>query len=108
MRSRGGLLPWAAWTPKITFNRLEFAVEIARQAGKFTLQHFRSPNLAVERKRDGSPVTLADQGAEKLLRTQISSQFPVDAILGEEFGETAGTSGYQWILDPIDGTKAFI
>ncbi|TWU27326.1 histidinol-phosphatase [Bythopirellula polymerisocia] len=94
--------------PENTTKRLEFAVEIARLAGQTTLEHFRSPNLAVERKRDGSPVTLADQGAEKLLRSQISSQFPADAILGEEFGETEGTSGYQWILDPIDGTKAFI
>lgn len=91
-----------------TIKRLEFAVKIARQAGQFTLQHFRSRDLAVVRKGDGSPVTLADQGAEKLLREQISRQFPSDAILGEEFGETEGTSGFRWILDPIDGTKAFI
>lgn len=89
-------------------SRLEYAIEIARKAGDFTLQHYRKPGLAVERKGDGSPVTVADQGAEKLLRELISQQFSDDAIVGEEFGKTSGTSGYQWILDPIDGTKSFI
>jgi histidinol phosphatase-like enzyme (inositol monophosphatase family) len=89
-------------------SRLEFAVEIARKAGDFTLQYYRKPGLTVERKGDGSPVTVADQGAEKLLRELISQRFAEDAIVGEEFGKTTGTSGYQWILDPIDGTKSFI
>jgi histidinol-phosphatase len=89
-------------------NRLDFAVKIAREAGQFTLQHYRQPGLAVERKGDGSPVTVADQGAEKLLRQRIGEQFPADAIVGEEFGETPGTSGFQWVLDPIDGTKSFV
>jgi histidinol phosphatase-like enzyme (inositol monophosphatase family) len=53
-------------------------------------------------------VTIADQGAEKLLRQRITERFPTDSVVGEEFGETAGTSGFQWILDPIDGTKSFI
>lgn len=88
--------------------RLTHAVAIARQAGELTLQHFRTPGLAVERKGDGSPVTIADQGAEKLLRQLIAEEFPQDAIIGEEFGETPGTSGFQWILDPIDGTKSFV
>jgi histidinol phosphatase-like enzyme (inositol monophosphatase family) len=89
-------------------SRLDFAVKIAQEAGKFTLQHYRQPGLAIERKCDGSPVTIADQGAEKLLRQRIGEQFPIDAIVGEEFGETPGTSGFQWILDPIDGTKSFV
>jgi histidinol-phosphatase len=88
--------------------RLEFAVKIAREAGNFTLQYYRQPNLAVERKCDGSPVTAADQGAEKLLRMLIAERFTTDAILGEEFGESPGESGYQWVLDPIDGTKSFV
>jgi histidinol phosphatase-like enzyme (inositol monophosphatase family) len=89
-------------------SRLDFAVKIARDAGEFTLQHYRQPGLAIERKGDGSPVTIADQGAEKLLRQRIGERFPADAILGEEFGEAPGTSGFQWILDPIDGTKSFV
>jgi histidinol-phosphatase len=53
-------------------------------------------------------VTEADRGAEQLIRRRIAESFPHDAILGEEFGESPGTSGYRWILDPVDGTKSFI
>src|SRR5262245_8488069 len=88
--------------------RLRSAVSFARQAGDFTLTHFQTATLAVETKADASPVTVADRGAEQLLRTAIAAAFPNDAILGEEFGEQPGTSGYRWILDPIDGTKSFI
>ena len=91
-----------------TQSRLDLAVSAARAAGTATLQWFRQSALAVERKGDGSPVTAADRAAESLLREQISAQFPEDAILGEEFGEKPGTSSYQWVLDPIDGTKSFI
>lgn len=88
--------------------RLEWARQIALEAGELTLKYFRSSTLGVERKGDGSPVTVADRSAEELLRKRISEKFPEDAILGEEFPMTEGTSGYRWILDPIDGTKAFI
>jgi histidinol-phosphatase len=89
-------------------DRLNFATAIARQAGELTLQHYRTKGLAVERKGDGSPVTIADQWAEKLLRSLIAERFPDDEIVGEEFGTTPGTSDFQWILDPIDGTKSFV
>lgn len=88
--------------------RLHFAVEIAREAGEVTLRHFRRADLAVERKADSSPVTIADRSAEELLRQRIGEQFSQDAIIGEELGEHTGQSGFQWILDPIDGTKSFI
>ena len=88
--------------------RLQFAVEIAQEAGELTLRHFRQAGLAVERKSDQSPVTIADRSAEELLRKRIAERFSADGIIGEEFGEVAGESGYQWILDPIDGTKSFI
>jgi histidinol-phosphatase len=88
--------------------RLELAVEAARQAGKITLEFFRRPDLAVERKGDDSPVTAADRQAEKHLRKCIADAFPDDGIFGEEFPERPGTSGFRWILDPIDGTKSFI
>ncbi|MCS7304529.1 MAG: histidinol-phosphatase [Thermoguttaceae bacterium] len=89
-------------------SRLEYAVQFAREAGRLTLEYFRRRDLAVERKSDASPVTVADREAEQLLRQQISQQFPQDGILGEEFPERVGTSGFRWILDPIDGTKSFI
>jgi histidinol phosphatase-like enzyme (inositol monophosphatase family) len=88
--------------------RLQFAVEIAREAGDGTLRYFRRSDLAVERKADHSPVTIADRSAEELLRQRIGDRFPADAIIGEELGEQTGESGFQWILDPIDGTKSFI
>ncbi len=88
--------------------RLNLAVEAAREAGEITLKYFRREDLEVERKGDDSPVTAADRGAEEHLRKRIAEVFPDDGILGEEFPETAGTSGYRWILDPIDGTKSFI
>jgi histidinol-phosphatase len=87
--------------------RLALAVSMARAAGELTLAAFRSPELLVERKGDGSPVTAADRAAERLLRERIAAAFPADAVLGEEEGSTAGTSGYEWILDPIDGTESF-
>jgi histidinol phosphatase-like enzyme (inositol monophosphatase family) len=88
--------------------RLGSAVEFARAAGRLTLDYFRRHDLAVERKSDDSPVTAADRAAEQLLRKLILDKFPHDSILGEEFGSVDGTSGFQWVLDPIDGTKSFI
>lgn len=87
--------------------RFELAKTWATEAGQSTLDHFQK-GVAVERKDDASPVTIADRNAEQILRERISAEFPDDAILGEEFGEQAGKSGFRWILDPIDGTKSFI
>ena len=87
--------------------RYQFAREIASQAADFVRSHFRM-GVAVERKSDTSPVTIADRGAEELLRAAIQKAYPQDGIIGEEFGVTEGQSGYRWILDPIDGTKSFI
>ena len=88
--------------------RLDLANQIAIAAGKLTLKHFRNENLKVIRKGDGSPLTVADQEAETFLRAEIGKAFPDDGIVGEEFGVTEGKSGFNWILDPIDGTKSFI
>lgn len=83
------------------------AVELARMAGEATLRWFRTDALAVDRKADGTPVTQADREAERLIRSQLAVRHPDDGVLGEEEPETLGTSGRRWILDPIDGTKAF-
>ena len=86
---------------------LEFAVDLAHDAGEITLQYFRKkPETST--KSDGSYVTIADREAESYLRKRISERFPDDGILGEEEGELRGTSGRRWILDPIDGTFAFV
>jgi histidinol-phosphatase len=88
--------------------RLDWAVEIALEAGLLTLQHFRQADLQVERKADDSPVTIADREAEELMRLRIAQRFPADGLLGEELGSVEGRSGYLWVLDPIDGTKSFV
>src|SRR5215216_7276873 len=86
---------------------LDFAVMLARGAGDITLKYFRKqPETST--KSDGSYVTIADREAEAYLRKQISKRFPDDGILGEEDGEVEGRSGRRWILDPIDGTFAFV
>jgi histidinol phosphatase-like enzyme (inositol monophosphatase family) len=86
---------------------LDFAVGAAWQAGKITLEYFQSGTV-VERKADASPVTLADRRAEEKLRECIQQAFPTHGILGEEYGETPGSSTYRWILDPLDGTRSFV
>ena len=88
--------------------RLDFALGLYPAAAKFVMGHYESGSLAVEWKADQTPVTLADRGAEELLRKHLAARFPLDTILGEEFGETLGTSGFRWILDPVDGTKSFV
>lgn len=88
--------------------RLEAAVALARAAGDLTLQYFQTDSFEVERKGDNSPVTVADREAEQLLRREILARFPDDSIVGEEFDNHDGHSGFRWILDPIDGTKSFI
>lgn len=87
--------------------RYEAAMEAARQAGRLALRYFDS-DVTVEWKQDQSPVTVADREAEAFLRTTLLERFPGDGFLGEESGDTAGASGFRWIIDPIDGTRNFV
>jgi len=88
-------------------SRYEVAVSAARRAGRVALGYFDGSFL-VETKADQSPVTVADRESENLLRRILSEAFPDDGLLGEEYGNTPGHSGYRWILDPIDGTRNFV
>ena len=67
-------------------------------------------SIGVDNKADAGfdPVTEADRAAETAMRAVLARLRPDDAILGEEFGSQPGTTGLQWVLDPIDGTRAFI
>jgi histidinol-phosphatase len=87
--------------------RYELARVAARAAGEVAVGYFDG-SFTVEIKGDHSPVTVADREAEKLIRKMIADEFPGDGVLGEEFGESPSTSGYRWILDPIDGTRSFV
>lgn len=89
-------------------DRLEFAVAIAKEAGRSTLERFESADFEVLSKGDGTPVTEADRAAERLLRERIEARYPRDGIVGEEEESREGTSGFRWILDPIDGTRSFV
>ena len=86
---------------------LEVALEAAQRAEEIILPYFQS-NVASSNKQDGSPVTEADQKAERVIREVISVAFPDHGFLGEEYGVTLEGSEYIWIIDPIDGTKEFI
>lgn len=86
------------------------AVDLAEAARAAILPLFRSTNLAFENKADQGfdPVTHADKAAERAMRVILEAQRPEDGILGEEYGETFGSSGLTWVLDPIDGTRSFM
>ncbi len=87
---------------------LDDVVDLARVAGDATLAWFQRTDLDVVSKADGSPVTAADRAAERMIREALAERYPDDGILGEEEGTTGGTTGRRWIIDPIDGTKAFV
>ncbi len=87
--------------------RYDLAIDAAQHAGRLALGYFDT-NLDVEWKADNSPVTCADRGAENLLRTTLLGRFPQDGFLGEESGHVQGSSGFRWIIDPIDGTRSFV
>ena len=87
--------------------RYDLAIAVARQAGDFARGYYDS-SFAVEWKPDNSPVTIADKGAEEMIRREIKKHFPNDAFLGEESGSEPGTTGFRWIIDPIDGTRSFV
>jgi len=87
--------------------RYELAVETTQKAGQLALSHF-DRGIVIEWKQDNSPVTLADRAAEEYLRKTVLNTFPNDGFLGEEYGDHAGTSGFRWIVDPIDGTRNYV
>ena len=83
------------------------AEEVADAAGAVIRPLFRSA-LLVEAKGDASPVTEADRGAEQAIRAILSARFPDHGIWGEEFGADRPDAEWLWMLDPIDGTRAFV
>jgi len=88
--------------------RLDVAITIGLEAARGTLRPFYKGKPKIVTKADGTPVTEADRRAEQYLRRAIRKAFPKDGVLGEEYGETKGSSGFRWIVDPIDGTQSFV
>lgn len=90
---------------------LDTANRAADAARQRCLEHFRLADLREDNKRAGEgydPVTAADRAAEAAIRDVIAGSRPDDGVLGEEEAERTGTSGFTWVVDPIDGTRAFL
>jgi myo-inositol-1(or 4)-monophosphatase len=88
-------------------HELELALHMAREAGREVLKHYRS-DLVVETKRDQTPVTIADRNAEERVRAIAARETPEWGVVGEEFGTANPAHPRCWVVDPIDGTKAFV
>lgn len=86
---------------------MDFARKLAAISAAAIKPHFRN-GYAVDIKADDSPVTIADREGERVMRDLIMHTYPDHGILGEEFGHHQPDADYQWVLDPIDGTKSFI
>ena len=97
-------------TPQDAAEFEAFAVELAREAARVTLPFFRS-DIGHEDKggdRGFDPVTEADRQAEAAIRRMIAARYPDHGVIGEEYGEDRPDAEQVWVLDPIDGTRAFI
>jgi histidinol phosphatase-like enzyme (inositol monophosphatase family) len=100
----------AGLTPQEIAEALTFALQAVQGAGEIALRYFRQP-LHIDNKLEGNrfdPVTRADREIEASLRETLGRRFPGFGIIGEEAGVTVGTTDINWVIDPIDGTKAFI
>lgn len=89
---------------------LACAHSLADLAAPLTLQYFRTP-MSIDNKAsesDFDPVTAADRAAEEVMRQEISRRFASHGVIGEEFADTGIEARFRWVIDPIDGTRAFI
>ncbi|SFR34347.1 histidinol-phosphatase, inositol monophosphatase family [Yoonia tamlensis] len=95
---------------KLQAELIRVAHLLAQAARPETLRHFRAAGLVAQDKGAEAfdPVTIADRAAEEVMRNILARERPNDAILGEEYGATSGTTGLTWVLDPIDGTRGYI
>ncbi len=90
-------------------HRAARAERIVREAGKLALSFFHSPDaLRVERKGHQDFVSQADREVEMFIRDALDAAFPDDGIVGEEHDRVSGTTGWTWVIDPIDGTTNFV
>ena len=97
-------------TSQATWNDLTtFAQQLAAAAGEAILPHFRkNAPIDVKAHEHWDPVTEGDRAGERAIRSLIEKHYPSHGIIGEEYGTKQGSSGLTWILDPVDGTRAFI
>lgn len=84
------------------------AAHAAADVAAAVIRPFFRSTLAADTKDDRSPVTIADRSAEQAMRAVLSQRFPDHAIHGEEYGLDRAHARFRWVLDPIDGTRAFV
>lgn len=84
------------------------AAQAAADVAAAVIRPFYRAGVAADVKPDASPVTIADRSAEQAMRAVLSERFPEHGILGEEFGLDRPAARLRWVLDPLDGTRAFI
>ena len=85
------------------------AEEVAREAGAQLLEAFYGPAIRVQAKSSPTDlVSAADKAAQDLIGARLAAARPDDGFLGEEGGDSAGTSGLRWVVDPLDGTSNFL
>ncbi len=85
-----------------------FMNELVSLSADIISHYYKTRNFEVEQKANNTPVTLADKKAEEVMRKHIEKHYPDHGIIGEEYGSTKPDAEYVWVLDPIDGTIAFI
>ncbi|QKV17622.1 inositol monophosphatase family protein [Oricola thermophila] len=89
--------------------RLAFAIDLARRAAELGMKHFRSlDTLTIENKGHQDLVSNADREVETFIRNALAEAYPDDGIVGEEHASVEGSTGYVWVIDPIDGTANFV
>jgi myo-inositol-1(or 4)-monophosphatase len=99
----------SAMKPAELTDLTSFAIALAEAAGHAILPHFRAnAPIDVKAAENWDPVTEGDRAGERAIRELIERHYPAHGIIGEEYGTKAGTSGLTWILDPVDGTRAFV
>ena len=89
-------------------NQYLLAAEAAAKAAGKIIKHYHQKGFTTQIKADGSPVTQADQEAERAIRQILQSRFPEHGFYGEEYGQENAHAEYLWLIDPIDGTKSFV
>ncbi|MDA5095558.1 inositol monophosphatase [Aliiroseovarius sp. KMU-50] len=90
-------------------NKAKTLINICQAAGQLAEQYFREQDrLVIDQKGHQDFVSQADRNVELLIREKLQETFPDDAIVGEEHSPAPGTSGFTWVIDPIDGTTNFI
>lgn len=92
----------------MTINQMmQNALDITARASAIPRRYFRA-SVEFEHKHDASPVTIADHETERFIRDELQARYPEHAIFGEELGRETTDSEYEWIIDPIDGTRSFV